>query len=180
MPPPPGLERTTLATPIGELTVVASGQGIREVFWRDGCEGDAIERRPMAWKETAAPTLDAPATLLHAAVGQLAEYFAGVRRTFELRLDPHGTPFQLAAWRVLQGIPFGTTISYGEQAERLGDPRKARAVGSANGRNPIPIIIPCHRVIGADGSLTGFTAGVERKAWLLSHEAAIHPHADRP
>lgn len=119
------------------------------------------------------PIVDEPATILRTAADQLGEYFAGARKAFDVPLDPRGTAFQLAAWEVLRGIPFATTISYGEQARRLGDPRKARAVGAANARNPIPIIIPCHRVIGADGSLTGFAAGVDHKAWLLGHEARL-------
>ena len=117
--------------------------------------------------------------ILRAATTQLEEYFRGLRTTFDLPLAPTGTPFQRAAWEVLRTIPFGQTMTYGEQARRLGGANKARAVGAANGRNPLPIIIPCHRVIGADGSLTGFSAGVERKAWLLRHEAAIHGSADR-
>jgi methylated-DNA-[protein]-cysteine S-methyltransferase len=118
-------------------------------------------------------------SILRASVRQLEEYFSGLRTTFDLPLDPPGTPFQRAAWEILRAIPFGHTMTYGEQAQRLGGANKARAVGAANGRNPVSIIVPCHRVIGADGSLTGFAAGVERKAWLLRHEAAISRHADR-
>ena len=104
------------------------------------------------------------------AARQFDEYFAGERVSFDLPLDPVGTPFQLAVWEVLRTIPFGETISYGEQARRLGDRRKARAVGAANGRNPLAIIVPCHRVIGADGSLVGFASGLDAKRWLLAHE----------
>jgi methylated-DNA-[protein]-cysteine S-methyltransferase len=85
-------------------------------------------------------------------------------------LEPSGTDFQQSVWKVLRGIPFGQTISYGEQARRLGDAKKARAVGSANGRNPLPIVVPCHRVIGTNGSLTGFSGGMDAKKWLLTHE----------
>ena len=88
-------------------------------------------------------------------------------------LDPHGTAFQLAAWKLLRTIPFGETVSYGEQARTMGDVRKARAVGAANGRNPLSIIVPCHRVVGSDGSLTGFGGGIEAKAWLLDHEKRV-------
>ena len=102
--------------------------------------------------------------------GQLAEYFAGKRRSFSLDLAPAGTEFQLAVWDVLRTIPYGSTISYGEQALRLGDVRKSRAVGAANGRNPISIVVPCHRVIGSDGTLTGYGGGLPRKKWLLEHE----------
>ncbi len=91
-------------------------------------------------------------------------------REFDLPLDPVGTDFQQSAWLQLRRIPYGATISYGEQARRLGDVRKSRAVGAANGRNPISIIVPCHRVVGANGALTGFAAGLEAKAWLLRHE----------
>jgi methylated-DNA-[protein]-cysteine S-methyltransferase len=104
---------------------------------------------------------------------QLAEYFAGARTEFDLPLAPHGTPFQLAVWAELTRIPFGVTASYGEVAAALGKSLLAsRAVGLANGRNPISIIVPCHRVIGADGSLTGYGGGLDRKEWLLRHEGA--------
>jgi methylated-DNA-[protein]-cysteine S-methyltransferase len=101
---------------------------------------------------------------------QLDGYFAGERQDFGLALAPHGTAFQLRVWEELTRIPFGETISYSELARRLGDPKLVRAVGLANGRNPISIIIPCHRVIGADGSLVGYGGGLERKQWLLEHE----------
>ncbi len=101
---------------------------------------------------------------------QLAEYFDGERTDFDVPLDPVGTEFQRAAWSALRTIPYGTTVSYGEQAERMGDRRKARAVGAANGRNPISIVVPCHRVVGANGALTGFAGGTDTKAWLLDHE----------
>ena len=100
-----------------------------------------------------------------------SEYFAGDRREFDLPLDPVGTEFQQQAWlRAAHAFPYGETISYGEQAARLGDKNKSRAVGAANGRNPISIIVPCHRVVGSTGKLTGFAAGVDAKAWLLQHE----------
>jgi methylated-DNA-[protein]-cysteine S-methyltransferase len=111
--------------------------------------------------------------VLRAAVDQLRAYLDGDRRHFELPLDPVGTDFQQAVWKLLREIPYGTTISYGEQARRLGDARKARAVGGANGRNPIAIVVPCHRVVGADGTLTGFAAGTDRKRWLLDHETRV-------
>ena len=112
------------------------------------------------------------------AAAELGEYFAGDRQTFDVPLAPRGTEFQLAAWLALRTIPYGETVSYGEQARRLGDARKARAVGAANGRNPLPIIVPCHRVVGANGHLTGFGGGIECKAWLLDHERDVrqrHP-----
>jgi methylated-DNA-[protein]-cysteine S-methyltransferase len=110
---------------------------------------------------------------LDRAEAQLAEYFAGTRRTFDLALDPAGTDFQLRAWNALRSIPFGQTMSYGEQAAELGEPGAARAVGAANGRNPLSIVVPCHRVIAASGALTGFAGGLDTKAWLLEHERAV-------
>jgi methylated-DNA-[protein]-cysteine S-methyltransferase len=109
-------------------------------------------------------------TILDEVELQLTEYFEGRRVEFDIPLDPVGTEFQKSAWRVLSRIPYGTTISYAEQARALGDVRKARAVGGANGRNPIPIVVPCHRVIGSDGSLTGFAVGLEVKKFLIDHE----------
>jgi methylated-DNA-[protein]-cysteine S-methyltransferase len=104
------------------------------------------------------------------AVRQLSEYFAGTRRTFHLPLRLQGTEFQQRVWRELTEIPYGETWSYGQLARRIGNPNASRAVGLANGRNPISILVPCHRVIGADGSLTGYGGGLERKQWLLAHE----------
>ncbi len=101
---------------------------------------------------------------------QLEAYFSGQLRTFSLRLDGAGTDFQRAVWKALCDIPYGETINYGELAKRIGNPRASRAVGLANGKNPISIIVPCHRVIGANGSLTGYSGGIERKRWLLEHE----------
>jgi methylated-DNA-[protein]-cysteine S-methyltransferase len=107
---------------------------------------------------------------LPAAARQLKEYFAGKRREFDLPMRMEGTEFQRRVWRELTKIPFGETRSYGQLAKRLNNPNGSRAVGLANGRNPIAIIVPCHRVIGADGSLTGFGGGIDRKEWLLTHE----------
>jgi methylated-DNA-[protein]-cysteine S-methyltransferase len=104
---------------------------------------------------------------------QLGEYFAGTRTTFDIPLDAPGTAFQRRVWDALRAIPYGTTLSYGELARRLGDVRATRAVGAANGKNPIPIIVPCHRVVGANGALTGFGGGLDRKRWLLEHEGAL-------
>jgi methylated-DNA-[protein]-cysteine S-methyltransferase len=110
---------------------------------------------------------------LDRAQGQLEEYFAGTRRDFDLDLDPAGTDFQLRAWQALRTIPYGRTISYGEQAAELGEPAAARAVGAANGRNPLSIVVPCHRVVAASGALTGFAGGLDTKAWLLDHERSV-------
>jgi O-6-methylguanine DNA methyltransferase len=113
--------------------------------------------------------------VLAAARDQLEAYFAGDLTAFDLPLAPVGTPFQQRVWSALVEIPFGETVSYGSLATRLGRPGAARAVGLANGSNPISIIIPCHRVIGSDGRLTGYGGGIDRKAWLLDHEAGRGP-----
>jgi methylated-DNA-[protein]-cysteine S-methyltransferase len=155
--------RATMSTPVGELTLIASPRGLRAVLWPN-------ELADPASVPSAADGDPLAVGILRDATQQLGEYFAGERREFDLPLDPVGTPFQESAWLELRRIPYGQTISYGEQARRLGDPNKSRAVGAANGRNPISIIVPCHRVIGANGSLTGFAAGVDAKAWLLRHE----------
>jgi methylated-DNA-[protein]-cysteine S-methyltransferase len=149
-------------TPIGALTLVASDAGLRAVLF----DGQAPPRG----------AADGP--VLDAAARQLREWFAGARTTFDLPLDLDGaTPFQRRAWLALAEIPYGTTRSYGEQARRLGAPRAARAVGAANGRNPLPIVLPCHRLVGADGALTGFGGGLPVKRALLAHEAAIAARA---
>ncbi|WP_150451032.1 methylated-DNA--[protein]-cysteine S-methyltransferase [Arenibacter lacus] len=109
--------------------------------------------------------------VLEDAVYQLNEYFAGKRTEFSLQLNPEGTPFQQKVWQALQEIPYGQTVTYGELSKSLGDPKAIRAVASANGKNPLWIVIPCHRVIGSDGSLTGYAGGLERKKWLLEHES---------
>jgi methylated-DNA-[protein]-cysteine S-methyltransferase len=146
-------------TPIGTLTVVAAETGIRRILW-DG------EPPPEG-------ALEGGADILDAAVTQIREYFAGARTTFDLPLDLGGTPFQQKVWLELGSIPFGTTISYGEQARRIGRPQAARAVGAANGRNPVPVVLPCHRVIGSGGALTGFGGGLDTKRTLLRHEAEV-------
>jgi methylated-DNA-[protein]-cysteine S-methyltransferase len=148
-------------TPVGPLTVVANDVGIRAILWPDA--GPARVRLPESTNDPSHP-------VIAATIAQLDEYFAGVRTEFQLPLDPVGTEFQRSAWDALCTIAYGTTVSYGEQAARMGDRRKARAVGAANGRNPISIVVPCHRVIGANGALTGFAGGVDTKAWLLTHE----------
>jgi methylated-DNA-[protein]-cysteine S-methyltransferase len=146
-------------TPIGKLTVVAADTGIRRILW-DG------EAPPEGAFEGGSDILDA-------AVTQIQEYFGGGRTTFDLPLDLGGTPFQQKVWLELGSIPFGTTISYGEQARRIGRPQAARAVGAANGRNPVPVVLPCHRVIGSGGALTGFGGGLDTKRTLLRHEAEV-------
>jgi methylated-DNA-[protein]-cysteine S-methyltransferase len=148
-----------LATPVGNLTLVAGDHGLRAVRF----PGEGPPARAGAGAHP----------LLAEAARQLQEYFAGERRIFELRLDPVGTPFQRRCWLALSSIPFGTTISYGEQARRLGHPRATRAVGAANARNPISIVLPCHRLIGGDGALKGYGGGLDVKRALLEHEARV-------
>jgi methylated-DNA-[protein]-cysteine S-methyltransferase len=161
--------RTTIDSPIGTITLIADESSLVEIRLPN-------ERSPST---TAAD--DAAATghpVLDRAATQLEEYFAGEREEFDVPLAPRGTEFQLAAWQALRTIPYGDTVSYGEQARRLGDRNLARAVGAANGRNPLPIIVPCHRVVGANGHLTGFGGGIECKAWLLDHERAVRQRRD--
>jgi len=148
-------------SPIGRLLLGTDGEVLVRI------DMDVPSRRPRELESWAS---DAAAGPLPEVARQLDEYFAGRRRAFDLPLRLTGTEFQRRAWHSLMEIPYGETRSYGEQAKRIGNPNASRAVGLANGRNPIPIVVPCHRVIGADGSLTGFGGGIERKRWLLEHE----------
>ena len=150
-----------IASPIGRLRLVASEEGLAAILWdndrpRPAYLADLVE-------DPAHPTL-------LSAEKELNEYFAGTRKTFSVALDMHGTFFQKQVWEALLAIPFGETRSYGQIATQLGNPKAMRAVGAANGQNPIPIIVPCHRVIGANGKLTGFGGGLEIKDQLLSLE----------
>jgi methylated-DNA-[protein]-cysteine S-methyltransferase len=148
-------------TPVGRLLLAGDAHALRRVHFQSG----AHPMRPAPeWREDVAPFARVRA--------QLGEYFAGTRRAFRLRLAPAGTAFQLAVWEALRAIPYGQTVSYAELARRLGNAGSARAVGLANGANPLPIIVPCHRVIGTDGSLTGFGGGLYTKRALLSLEGA--------
>jgi len=161
------LYSSTVNSPVGPLRIIASDNGVRAVLWPT----DQPRRVPLADVER-----NDEHPVLVAASQQLEEYFAGERQDFDLPLDPAGTDFQQSAWMALRSIPYGSTVSYGEQAAQMGDKRKARAVGAANGRNPISIIVPCHRVVGSNGSLTGFAGGIETKDWLLTHERRIAGH----
>ena len=149
-------------SPLGTLTLVAEGDALTGVYFDDHA------RRPPA---AAFGARDDAAFI--AVKRQLDQYFAGVRTSFDLPLAPAGDAFEQRVWRELVRIPFGETRSYGAIAQLLGDKRLARAVGSANGRNPLCIIVPCHRVIGSDGSLVGYAGGLERKRQLLSREGAL-------
>ena len=158
------LQSIVMASPVGALTVVAGHDGLRAVLW----PGESVGRVRLA--PPPSPVGPGDDGLLDRAVEQLAEYFAGERQEFDLPLDPVGTEFQVRVWRSLAQIGFGETWTYGRQAEWLGRPGASRAVGAANGRNPLSIVLPCHRVVGASGSLTGFAGGLGAKRWLLAHE----------
>jgi methylated-DNA-[protein]-cysteine S-methyltransferase len=152
-----------MRSPVGELTLVASDNGLAGILWPSERPGRV--RLPLDAKDARHP-------VIVEAERQLKEYFAGKRRTFSLKLDLEGTPFQLKVWKALLTIPFGETRSYAQIASQIGRPRAARAVGAANGRNPVSIVAPCHRVIGSGGTLTGFAGGLEAKARLLALERA--------
>ena len=150
----------TVSTPLGDITAVADDAGLTQVILA-GDDGSVL-----AEATEGGPIADAAAQ-------QLAEYFAGERMAFDVPLAPQGTEFQMTVWKALGDVPFGTTATYGEIARAIGQLTATRAVGAANGRNPIPIIIPCHRVIGASGELTGYSGGggIETKRRLLDHES---------
>jgi methylated-DNA-[protein]-cysteine S-methyltransferase len=151
---------TSFESPIGELLAVGDGRALHGLYMQEGRTAIAVRN---GWQ---------PADERFAEVeAQLTDYFAGLRTAFDLPLVMKGTLFQRRAWRALQDIPYGETISYGELARRIGVPSAFRAVGAANGHNPISVIVPCHRVIGASGALTGFGGGLERKRLLLDLEA---------
>jgi len=177
---------TRIHSPLGELTLVASDTGLTAVHFPTSREvpplhvverGTGGEDYVGAGRGDGAGWLEddgsGPAgAVLARTREQLNEYFARTRTTFDLPLDPAGSAFERRVWDALRAIPYGSTVSYGELARRLGDPRATRAVGAANGKNAIPIIVPCHRVVGARGELTGFGGGLDRKRWLLEHEGA--------
>lgn len=147
------MEITYIKTPLGITKIMGDENGISVISVSD--EGDISEQIPAVLQE---------------AVSQLMAYFEGKRTTFDFKLNPKGTEFQQKIWNGLLEIPFGKTISYLELSKKLGDIKAIRAVASANGKNPLWIVIPCHRVIGTDGSLTGYAGGLWRKKWLLEHE----------
>jgi methylated-DNA-[protein]-cysteine S-methyltransferase len=156
--------RTVMPSPVGALLLTATDAGLTGLQFETA-------RHPSS---EASPTGDARRAeeILDRTRMQLEEYFTRRRTRFELPLDLRGTPFQVRVWCALRGIEYGTTVSYAELARRIGSPAAFRAVGAANGRNPVAIIVPCHRVVGAHGDLTGFGGGIERKRWLLQHESA--------
>ena len=148
------MKRCFLQTPLGICQLLGDEQGISQ----------------LVLVEEASLSVSIPKEL-KTAVTQIREYFAGNRTQFDLKLNPAGTEFQKKVWDELQQIPYGKTLSYLELSKKLGDPKAIRAVAAANGKNPLWIIIPCHRVIGSDGSLTGYAGGLWRKKWLLEHES---------
>lgn len=150
--------RRRVDTPVGTLHAAASAAGLRELRWTAPGEG------VLSSDDAAA------AGHIDAVEAQLNRYFSGQLRAFDLRLDPVGTPFQLEVWSALRVVPYGRTVTYGEQAARIGRPSAVRAVGAANGRNPLAIVVPCHRVVGAGGALTGYAGGLEAKRRLLDLE----------
>lgn len=155
------LRYTFMESPVGRLLLAGDGRHLTLVGFP---AGKGVVTPQADWQRTDEGFAEAK--------GQLQAYFAGSRQDFDLSLDLRGTDFQRTVWRELMRIPFGTTISYGELARRIGHPAASRAVGAANGANPIPIIVPCHRVIGSSGKLTGFGGGLETKKWLLAWERA--------
>jgi methylated-DNA-[protein]-cysteine S-methyltransferase len=150
---------TYTQSPLGVLQVKANDQGLTAINYYDDNPSESIGRPQQR--------------VLTKTIAQLNEYFDGKRKSFDIPLVLKGTDFQQKVWRQLQEIPYGQTITYSELAARLGDPQKARAVAGANGLNPIPIIVPCHRVIGADNKLTGYSGGIEKKQFLLQLEGAL-------
>jgi len=165
-----GIVYAQMDTPVGAIWIASTHAGV--------CAIGIGERQPerfFAWlskRIDPEPPREEPKSL-EAALNQLREYFSGSRRAFDLPLDVRGTVFQKAVWDEIARIPYGATTTYGEIAQHIGKPNAARAVGSANGANPLPIVIPCHRVIGADGSLTGYGGGLEMKAALLRLEGVF-------
>lgn len=151
--------KTYLDSPVGVLQLEATEMGLTRVYFSE----HPVNR--------AHSTSSSP--ILRQTKSQLQEYFAGTRTTFHLPLAPQGTPFEKKVWHLLQSIGFGQTVTYLQLAKKLGNSNKVRAVGRANGHNPLAIIIPCHRVIGAGDKLTGYSGGVENKRWLLQHEGFL-------
>jgi methylated-DNA-[protein]-cysteine S-methyltransferase len=150
------IKRAFLKTPLGFMEITGSEKGVNSIAFLD-----------FKVKVNNVPSSLKPC------VTQLQEYFSGERKSFDLDLEFIGTPFQHAVWLEIQKIPYGQTITYHELAKRIGNSKAVRAVGGANGANPLPIVVPCHRVIGHDGRLVGYAGGIKRKKWLLEHEHAL-------
>jgi methylated-DNA-[protein]-cysteine S-methyltransferase len=165
-----GLYQLTIDSPIGPLRILSTSEGLAAILF-----GKGARRKPDSWVRRVFPGVNVePAGSAHRVFDkQIREYFEGRRRVFELGLDLRGTDFQKKVWTEVSRVPYGQAVSYGEIAHLIGKPRAVRAVGAANGANPIPIVIPCHRIIGADGSLTRYGGGLKNKRWLLAHEGIL-------
>src|SRR5947207_10440214 len=159
-----------MPSPLGDVILVANGDALCGVYFDDQKYLPPIDP---AWQK------DEDSAVLRAAHSQLDQYFAGSRRLFELPLAPNGTPFQRAVWNEIAQVPWGETLTYAELASRAGHPGSARAAGAATGRNPLSIIVPCHRIVGSDGSLTGYAGGLDRKQTLLALEQPLFALAQR-
>ena len=174
---PTALVHRIVPSPLGPITLVAAAGAVTGLYLHHQNHHPSPDDAPGAAAESADRAVLDRAVLdravLDRAERQLIAYFSGELTTFDLPLAPRGTPFQVQVWRLLQGIEFGRTTTYGAIAAALGRPDASRAVGAAVGRNPIGVIVPCHRVIGASGALTGYAGGIERKVWLLDHEGAF-------
>ncbi len=153
---------STMPSPVGELLLLSDGDSLTGVYMQKQAHWSGMQPH---WRRDD--------TRLRAARSQLRAYFADELKSFDMPLNPQGTEFQIRVWNELLNIPFGETISYGELAQRIGQPNASRAVGLANGRNPISIVVPCHRVVGSNGKLTGYGGGLPRKRWLLDHERGV-------
>lgn len=158
------LTLSTIDSPVGELRIVSTDNALLAVLWPDERDGRVTFDDDLTPGDTQVAT---------ATASQLTEYFAGARCSFDLPLELNGTDFQQQVWRSLAEIPYGETSTYAKQAATIGRPRAIRAVGSANGRNPLSIVLPCHRIVASNGSLAGFAGGLATKRWLLDHEAAV-------
>ncbi|AVO48011.1 cysteine methyltransferase [Melaminivora suipulveris] len=173
MPTFPSCSQITVATPLGAVHLAASARGLAGLWFAGQRHLPAQLASPVAWP------VDDDHRLLRLAATQLGEYLAGERTAFDVPLDPSaGTPFQQSVWQALQGIPRGSTVSYGALAQRLGRARAVRAVAAAIARNPLSVVVPCHRVLGSGGALTGYAGGLERKTALLRLEGVPIPPFD--
>lgn len=160
--------QTTFHSPLGEMIIAATDKGLAGVWFAGQRHLPPQLVKPYVWRE------DSEHPVLRQAITQLSEYYAGTRTVFDLPLDlGHGTAFQQSVWQALLAIPQGGTLSYGQVSQRIGKPEAVRAVGAAVGRNPLSVIVPCHRVLGSDGSLTGYAGGLHRKTALLKLEGAL-------
>jgi len=151
-----------VSSPLGELLLVSDGESLMGVYYEDHRRGPARNKN---WRRDAGPFKQVE--------NELAAFFAGELQAFSVKLAPRGSNFQEEVWNELRRIPTGKTLTYAELAAKIGRPKAIRAVGAANARNPISIIVPCHRVVGSNGALTGYAGGLERKEWLLRHEASV-------